>query len=71
MSEAHNAEIAANMEIVRLVERDMAEQALRAWRSADARYGLRDHEALIIHADALTRWSERLRMALAGEYYRY
>ena len=56
--------------IVRLVEQDMAEQALKARRAADARHGLSDHGALIIHADALTRWSERLRMALSGEDYR-
>jgi len=55
--------------IVRLVERDMAEQALSAWRSADDRRGLSDHAAFIVYADALTRWSERLRMALNGEDY--
>ena len=58
------------LSIVQLVERDMAEQALSAWRSADARRGLADRHALIVHADALTRWSERLRMALNGEDYR-
>ena len=58
------------LRIVRLVERDMAEQALAAWRSVDARHGLADHSGLIAHADALTRWSERLRMALNGEDYR-
>ena len=61
---------AAALEVVRLVERDMAEQALAAWRSADARRGLSDHDALLMHADALTRWSERLRMAMNGEDYR-
>ena len=54
-------------EQVRLVEQAMATHALEAWRSANARQGLSDHEALIAHADALTRWSERLRMALRGD----
>lgn len=67
--EARSAEKDA-LRIVRLVESDMAEQAMKAWRSADARRGLSDHEALLVYADALTRWSERLRMALNGEDYR-
>lgn len=52
---------------VRAVEESMAAHAMEAWRSADARRGLSDHAALEIHADALTRWSERLRMALRGD----
>jgi hypothetical protein len=51
---------------VRLIEQDMADQALLAWRSASARKGLADEAALTVYADALTRWSERLRMALNG-----
>jgi hypothetical protein len=49
------------------VEKAMAAQALAAWRTAGARVGLGDHNALVQHADAMTRWSERLRMAMAGE----
>jgi hypothetical protein len=56
--------------LVRQVEADMAQQALEAWRSADARRGLSDHAGLVVHADALTRWSERFRMAFDGEDYR-
>ena len=67
-AEARGAERA--LSIVRLVERDMAKQALAAWRSADARRGLSDHLALEVHADALTRWSERLRLAFNGVDYR-
>lgn len=52
---------------IREVERAMAAQALAAWRSAEARRGLGDYDALVQHADAMTRWSERLRMAMAGE----
>ena len=52
---------------VRAVEESMAAHAVAAWRSADARRGLSDHAALEIHADALTRWSERLRMAMSGD----
>jgi hypothetical protein len=58
------------LRIVRLVEGDMAESALNAWRSADARRGLSDHDALLQHADTLTRWSERFRVAFDGEDYR-
>lgn len=61
---------AAELRVVRLVEQDMTESALEAWRSANAREGLADHEALLVHADALSRWSERLRMALEGKDYR-
>lgn len=56
--------------LVRLVEKDMSDAASKAWRSADARRGLSDHEALLVYADALTRWSERFRMALDGDDYR-
>lgn len=52
---------------VRAVEQAMATHALEAWRSANARRGLADYEALVVHADALSRWSERLRMAFRGE----
>lgn len=58
------------LNLARLVEQDMAEAALAAWRSADARRELSDHAALEVYADALTRWSERLRMAFDGEDYR-
>lgn len=58
------------LRVVRLVEADMAEVALKAWRSADARRGLSDHDALLAYADTLTRWSERFRMAFDGEDYR-
>lgn len=58
------------LRIVRLVEQDMAAAAFAAWRSANARRGLSDHDALLTYADALTRWSERLRMAFDGEDYR-
>jgi hypothetical protein len=67
--QAHTAEKDA-LSIVRRVEEDMAEQAVMSWRSAEQRRGLADHEALLVYADALTRWSERLRMALKGEDYR-
>lgn len=56
--------------VARLVERDMADAASQAWRSANARRGLSDHEALLVYADALTRWSERFRMAFDGDDYR-
>jgi hypothetical protein len=56
--------------IARKVESDMAAQARAAWRAAGARRGLSDHEALLVHADALARWSERFRMAFDGEDYR-
>lgn len=49
------------------VDAAMSAQALAAWRSADARAGLSDYDALLQHADALTRWSERLRMAMRGD----
>jgi hypothetical protein len=65
------AEVRAEaLRVVRQVEIDMSVQALEAWRSADARRGLSDHDALLVHADALTRWSERFRMAFDGDYYR-
>ena len=49
------------------VEKAMSAQAVAAWASAEARRGLSDYEALVQHADAMSRWSERLRMAMAGE----
>lgn len=58
------------LRVIRQVEADMSEEAFKAWRSADARRGLSDHDALLVHADALTRWSERFRMAFDGDYYR-
>lgn len=66
--EARGAERA--LRVVRLVEADMAEVALKAWRSADARRGLSDHDELLVFAGAMTRWSERFRMAFDGEDYR-
>lgn len=60
----------AALRLARQVESDMSERALQAWRSADARRGLSDHAALEVHADALTRWSERFRMAFVGKDYR-
>jgi hypothetical protein len=75
---AHDAQITAaaeqaageRMRLVRQVEADMSEEALKAWRSAGARRGLSDHDALLVHADALTRWSERFRRAFDGDDYR-
>lgn len=64
-AEARAEAAEATLREVRLVERNMAEQALQAWQSADARRGLADHAALEIYADALTRWSERLRLAFS------
>lgn len=58
------------LRLPRQVEADMSDQAFAAWRSADARRGLSDHDALLAHADALTRWSERFRMAFDSEDYR-
>jgi hypothetical protein len=55
-----------NEEQVRAVEAAMAKRAHMAWTAATARHGLSDYYALTAHADALTRWSERLRMAMAG-----
>lgn len=49
---------------LRALEVEMADQALAAWRSAGARHGLADYDALVQHADAMSRWSERLRAAL-------
>lgn len=58
---AEQARVAA----VAKVEQRMADCALQAWSSATARHGCSDEEALIQHADTLSRWSERLRQALA------
>ncbi len=51
---------------VAAIEAAMAEHARLAWRFADDRRGHDDHGARVIHADALTRWSERLRLAMQG-----
>jgi len=51
---------------VRMVEAAMSAQAKTAWRSAVSREGLSDHEALVAHADTLSRWSERLWLAMEG-----
>jgi len=52
---------------VQAVARAMSAHALAAWRSAEARRGLRDYDALVQHADAMSRWSERLSMAIRGD----
>ena len=52
---------------VRWVDEAIAARALAAWRSAAARQGLSDYDALVQHADSMSRWSERLRMALRGD----
>ena len=55
------------VERVRALEEAMARRASEAWHNATARHGLSDQPALEQHADTLTRWSERLRMALRGD----
>lgn len=62
---AHNHETEKAQ--VEAVARAMSAWALLAWRSAEAQRGLSDYEALIQHADAMSRWSERLNMALRGD----
>ena len=52
---------------VRWVDEAIAARALAAWRSASSRQGLSDYDALVQHADSMSRWSERLRMALRGD----
>ena len=54
------------VDAVRAVADSMAERARLAWRYASARHGLSDHEALVQHADAMSRWSERIYIALRG-----
>lgn len=51
---------------VQAVEAALADQAARAWTAATARHGLTDASHLTTYAEALTRWSERLRMVLDG-----
>lgn len=57
----------AEFDQIAAVDEALSAQALTAWRAALARVGLSDHDALLQHADALSRWSERLRMAMRGE----
>ena len=49
------------------VEKAMARAALVAWSTAALARTTSEREALTQHADALSRWSERLRMAQAGQ----
>lgn len=48
------------------VEKAMARAALVAWSTAALARSAAEREALTQHADAMSRWSERLRMAQAG-----
>lgn len=48
------------------VEKAMTRAALVAWSTAALSRDNAEREALTQHADAMSRWSERLRMAMAG-----